>query len=92
MRGAPPTYSSIYVSPGTLRQESAITRTNLHNTRRFIFPATNQSSFVAPTPPPSYAQVQGIQLSPYFTEQNLSVSRKYLINIKFIKILFFRNK
>ncbi|XP_035743333.1 uncharacterized protein LOC118451167 isoform X1 [Vespa mandarinia] len=75
LRGAPPTYSSIYVSPGTiLRQESLIAQTNLHNIRRFIFSPTNQSSFVAPTPPPSYAQSQGIQLSPYFTEEDLSVS------------------
>ncbi|CAK9834417.1 Lipopolysaccharide-induced tumor necrosis factor-alpha factor homolog [Anthophora retusa] len=63
MGDEPPTYSTIYATHGT--------RTN--NWRRFR--STNESSFIAPIPPPSYAQTQGICLASYSMDHLLPISR-----------------
>ncbi|CAK9817659.1 Lipopolysaccharide-induced tumor necrosis factor-alpha factor homolog [Anthophora quadrimaculata] len=62
MGDEPPTYSTIYATHGT--------RTN--NWRRFR--STNESSFIAPIPPPSYAQTQGICLASYSMDHLLPIS------------------
>ncbi|XP_051160019.1 uncharacterized protein LOC127280797 [Leptopilina boulardi] len=49
-RGAPPSYSSIFVRP----------RPNRNDVQFSFLPFDSQSSFEVYTPPPSYAQAQGI--------------------------------
>ncbi|XP_078034219.1 uncharacterized protein LOC144468532 [Augochlora pura] len=61
IRDAPPTYSSIFARRPPLRNWGP-------------FRSTNRSSFVAPIPPPSYAQAQGNCLASFSMDQLLSSS------------------
>ncbi|XP_026671802.1 lipopolysaccharide-induced tumor necrosis factor-alpha factor homolog [Ceratina calcarata] len=65
MRDAPPTYSTIYASRAmTVRDQWRPFRSS-----------SNRSSVIAPMPPPSYAQTEGISLATYSMDHLYSVSR-----------------